>query len=88
MLSPISVPDALHPGYGYGLGVGVLMDPGLAGMLGSAGQYGWDGAACTQFWVDPEEQMIGVIMAQLLPWGESPMIMHRFQVLAHQAIVD
>jgi CubicO group peptidase (beta-lactamase class C family) len=87
-LSSVAGGGGLAPGYGYGLGVGVLLDPGVAGMLGSAGQYGWDGAAMTQFWVDPREEMIGVVMAQVMPWGEGPLIMHRFQVLAHQAIVD
>jgi CubicO group peptidase (beta-lactamase class C family) len=87
-LSSVSAPDMLAPGYGYGLGVGVLMDPGLAGVLGSSGQYGWDGAATTQFWVDPQEQMIGIFMAQVLPWTTAPLVMHLYQTLAHQAIVD
>jgi CubicO group peptidase (beta-lactamase class C family) len=89
--SPLALdvsPGDMRPGYGYGLGLGVLLNPGAAGILGSEGQYGWDGAATTQFWIDPCEDMLGVIMAQVLPWIAAPRIMHLFQVLAHQAIVD
>lgn len=54
------------PGYGWGLGVRVMMDVGQAASLTSPGEFGWAGAASTYFWVDPHEEMIGVIMTQYL----------------------
>ena len=30
------------------------------------GEFGWAGAASTYFWVDPEEEVIGLFMAQYL----------------------
>ncbi len=54
------------PGYGWGLGVRIMMDPGKALALTGIGEFGWAGAASTYFWVDPNEDMVGVIMTQYL----------------------
>ncbi len=54
------------PGYGWGLGVRVMMDTGKSLALTGSGEFGWAGAASTYFWVDPGEQMIGVFMTQYL----------------------
>ncbi len=54
------------PGYGWGLGVRVMMDTGKSLALTGQGEFGWAGAASTYFWVDPNEQMVGVIMSQYL----------------------
>ncbi len=54
-------------GYGYGLGVRVRLENDVAGSNGSVGEYGWDGAACTWFCVDPAEGMIALFMAQRMP---------------------
>ena len=53
-------------GYGYGLGVRVLMRPELAGH-GSAGEFAWEGLAGTWFTVDPAEQMAAVFLVQTHP---------------------
>ncbi len=75
------------PGYGFGLGYSVVKDLGQAAIAGSVGQYGWGGAFCTYFWVDPKEEMIGVMMTQVIPYTHIN-IRQDFQVLANQAIVD
>jgi CubicO group peptidase (beta-lactamase class C family) len=74
-------------GQGFGLGVSVVMDVAQYGNLGSAGMYGWDGAANTRFWVDPAEQLIGILMTQSMPVFHSQLL-DDFQVLAYQAIAD
>jgi CubicO group peptidase (beta-lactamase class C family) len=43
-----------------------MMDPGQALSLTGIGELGWAGAATTYFWVDPNEEMTGVIMTQYL----------------------
>jgi CubicO group peptidase (beta-lactamase class C family) len=53
-------------GYGWGLGVRIMLDPGQARSLTGKGEFGWAGAASTYFWVDPNEEMVGVIMTQYL----------------------
>ena len=54
-------------GYGYGLGVRVLTNPELAGINGSAGEWGWDGAFGNWFCVDPKEQLTCVYLTTNLP---------------------
>jgi CubicO group peptidase (beta-lactamase class C family) len=75
------------PGYGFGLGYSVVRDVGATGMPASVGSFGWGGAFCTYFWVDPAEEMIGIMMAQVRPYTHLN-IRQEFQVLACQAIVD
>ena len=50
--------DLYHAGYGYSLGTRVLMDVSKTGLYGSVGEFGWDGAFATYFWVDPKEELI------------------------------
>ena len=52
------------PGYGFGLGVAVRSAAGMSPMQGSAGDYHWSGAGGTFFWIDPQEQLIGILMLQ------------------------
>lgn len=47
-------------GYGFGLGVAVRLQPGLASVPGSPGEYTWNGANGTGFFVDPKEQLVVV----------------------------
>lgn len=74
-------------GYGMGLGVAVMHDLGKVKHLGSNGTYGWGGAANTNFWVDPQEELIGILMLQFMPMDTYPMIAD-FQNLVYQALVD
>jgi CubicO group peptidase (beta-lactamase class C family) len=75
------------PGFGFGLGYSVVKDVGQAAQPGSIGNYGWGGAFCTYFWVDPVEEMIGIVMTQVRPYTHLN-IRQDFLVLANQAIVD
>ena len=54
-------------GYGYGLGVRVMTHPELAGINGSAGEWGWDGAFGNWFCVDPKENLTCVYLTTNLP---------------------
>jgi CubicO group peptidase (beta-lactamase class C family) len=47
-------------GYGFGLGVAVRLQPGLASVPGSPGEFTWNGANGTGFFVDPKEQLVVV----------------------------
>jgi len=75
------------PGYGFGLGYAITTDMGLAALPNSEGSYGWGGAYCTVFWVDPEEELIGILMTQVRPYTHLN-IRKDFQTLTYQAIVD
>jgi CubicO group peptidase (beta-lactamase class C family) len=78
---------ASQPGHRFGYGVRVQVDVGESGLIGSPGTYGWDGAFNTHFWIDPKEQLIGILMLQLEPYDYLRM-RHEFQVLATAAIAD
>lgn len=55
--------DPAATGYGFGLGVAVRRQDGIAAMAGSAGDYYWSGVYGTYFWVDPKEHLTIVFMA-------------------------
>jgi len=73
-------------GYGMGLGVRMVVDVAQTGTLGSVGAFTWQGAAGTDFWVDPAEELIGISMPQLQPGDYRAA--NEFRVLAYQAIAD
>jgi CubicO group peptidase (beta-lactamase class C family) len=73
-------------GWGFGLGSRVAMDVGQIGMPGSVGEFGWAGAAKTYYWVDPREELVGVLMTQFMVGLTTPEA--DFRVLVYQAIDD
>jgi CubicO group peptidase (beta-lactamase class C family) len=85
-LVPIHFGAYTEPGQGYGLGFGVVVSAAHSGTLGSDGMFGWGGAAGTNFWVDPREELVGLVMPQVIdlevPLGRI------FQNLIYQAMVD
>jgi CubicO group peptidase (beta-lactamase class C family) len=73
-------------GYGFGLGSSVLADPEAAGRASSPGTHGWPGAACTEYWVDPGQEVIGILMAQSMMRMDQPVV--ALEALVYDAIVD
>ncbi len=73
------------PGFAFGLGFGLASDPGLSGESTSAGTLSWSGFYTTRFWIDPEEDFLGVILTQTYPFN-SGRALDRLQALAYQAI--
>lgn len=51
-------------GEGYGLGVRVVTDSAARGTWLTDGSFGWSGAYGTHFWVDPKENLVGILLAQ------------------------
>jgi CubicO group peptidase (beta-lactamase class C family) len=66
------------------LSVRVVTDHAARGTLLSDGTYGWSGAQGTHFFVDPAEQLVGVLMVQT-PNNE---VRNDFESLVAQAITD
>jgi CubicO group peptidase (beta-lactamase class C family) len=74
----------------FGLTFGIDGKPGDRGELGSEGVYWWGGAYGTTFWIDPNENLVGVFMVNGVKYDEEQSIPYT-QMLKHftyQAIID
>ena len=74
-------------GIGFGITGSVVTNPAIAGLPVSPGTYGWGGAATTHFWVDLEEQLVGIVHTQLMPDGTYP-VRELMQLTTYQALID
>ena len=72
-------------GYTFGLGFMVRQGPGMASVPGSEGDYAWGGYGGTFFWIDPKEQVIGLLMAQT-PGASRQYYRRMIKTLVYQAI--
>jgi CubicO group peptidase (beta-lactamase class C family) len=87
LMRSVWIPDTLPgrgPGEGYGLSVRVVDDPVAAATLLSEGTFGWSGAYGTHFFVDPVEEIVGVMMIQTPIREMRPL----FETAVMQAVVD
>lgn len=75
------------PGYGFGLGFGIVTNPAQAADALSLGSYTWGGAYGTMYWADPVEDLIGIMLIQL-PGHSRFDIRPRFSNVVTQAVVD
>ena len=73
-----------QPGWGFGYGVAVVLDPAAAKTARGQGAFGWGGAFGTATWTDPEHEITAVLMAQQ---GSGHML-HDFEHALRAAIVD
>ena len=59
---------------GFGIDLAVRIDPpGPNGKAGEVGEFFWDGAANTLFWVDPKNRLTAVLFTQYKPFGKVPL---------------
>ena len=81
------IPDTLpgrNPGEGYGLGVRVVTDPLKMNSLLSEGTFGWSGFYGTHLFVDPVEEVVGILFIQAPVGSMRP----EFETAVMQAIID
>jgi CubicO group peptidase (beta-lactamase class C family) len=79
-------PDLLLPGYGFGLGFAVRLQPGISHVPGTVGQYFWGGLAGTTFWVDPAEELFAIMLIQAP--GQRDYYRTLFRDLVYAAFAD
>ena len=92
--SPVTLqlfePSAMAPtprdGQGFGLGFAVRTQAGRNPRPGSPGEFYWQGAWGTDFWVDPSEKLIAVLMVQL-PFAQGPHYQSLIRNLVYQALI-
>ena len=83
--APDTLPGSTRGG-DFGLSVQVMRDPLALGQRVSSGSFGWGGAYGTNFWIDPKEKLVGVLMIQMQ--GGSAETRRDFQNAVMQAIVE
>jgi CubicO group peptidase (beta-lactamase class C family) len=83
--APDTLPGSTRGG-DFGLSVQVMRDPLALGQRVSSGSFGWGGAYGTNFWIDPKEKLVGVLMIQMQ--GGSAETRRDFQSAVMQAIVE
>lgn len=74
-------------GTSFGLGFSVVKNIAAKKILGSVGTHGWGGAAGTFFGIDPQEDLIFILMIQLIDF-EDLEISKRFQTMVYQSIIE
>lgn len=75
------------PGMGFGLGYSVVLDRAVAHTSDSEGSVSWGGAFGTLFWIDPEEELVAIVLTQIRPYSHIR-IREGFHNVVNQAIVD
>ena len=81
---PIMLGPLPFSGYGWNLIGRVVIDNGKTMSLTGKNEFGWAGAASTYFWVDPDEDLVGIMMTQYL--GSMRPITDDMRVAMYQAI--
>ncbi len=76
----------LHLGLGFGLGFAVRTHAGRNPLPGSIGDFSWSGVSGTYFWIDPQQQLIAILMMQ----APIQRMHYRFlmRTMTYQAIVE
>jgi CubicO group peptidase (beta-lactamase class C family) len=83
--------SSFFPGFwdSHGWGFGVSIVTRRDDLAATPGRYGWDGGYGTSWYVDPKEELIGILMTQRL-WDASgaPVVLLDFWTSAYGAIDD
>ena len=95
MMTVNRIPDALLPigfgrptlGQGWGLGFSIVMDASQYAYPVNDGDFWWDGSAGTRFWIDPTENMVTIVMAQVSP-SRGGGFREEFKTGVYEAIIE
>ena len=73
-------------GLGFGLGFAVRTHSGRNPLPGSVGDFSWSGVTGTHFWIDPQQELVAILMMQ----APLQRLHYRYLMLAmvYQAITD
>jgi CubicO group peptidase (beta-lactamase class C family) len=69
------------------LGFAVHVDQGASGEIESERTLSWGGIFNTTFFIDPQEELIGIAMSQLSPNDHLDMS-GRFKLLVYQSVIE
>lgn len=72
-------------GIGFGLGFAVRTQAGRNALPGSVGDYSWSGVSGTYFWIDPQQQLVAILMMQAP--NERMHYRYLMRTMVYQAVV-
>jgi CubicO group peptidase (beta-lactamase class C family) len=78
----------MRAGFGYGYNCAVVFDPAMAGLSDGKGEFFWDGAAGTWFWVDPTNDVVFVGMIQRMLGPSSPNVEYLSRSTIYGALLE
>ncbi|HXM16280.1 MAG TPA: serine hydrolase domain-containing protein [Candidatus Eremiobacteraceae bacterium] len=78
----------MRAGFGYGYNCAVVFDPPMAGLPDGKGEFFWDGAAGTWFWVDPTNDVVFVGMIQRMFGPGAPNVEYSSRSTIYGALVE
>lgn len=84
---PPNNPYIDNPGFGFGIGFDVALQPGAGNSPVSPGTYSWGGAAHTKFWIDPVKDLVALFMVQYMD-DENVWLADTYAQLVYQAMED
>jgi CubicO group peptidase (beta-lactamase class C family) len=74
-------------GNSFGLGFALITDKSTSHAHGSSGTFYWGGIFNTRYWIDPREELLVVIMAQILPFPGND-IWNKLSTIIYSSIDD
>ena len=80
--------QVMRPGFGYGYNGAVVFDPAEANLSDGKGEFFWDGAAGTWFWVDPTNDVVFIGMIQRMLGPASPQLEYESRAIIYGALTD
>lgn len=87
LFEPLAMAPTPRDGQGFGLGFMVRTQVGRNPRPGSPGEFYWIGTTGTEFWVDPSEKLIAVLMLQV-PIVQSSHYHSLIRNLVYQALMN
>ena len=84
-LVPIALGNYLSQAYGFGLGFAVVVDEDASPEPDHNGVHRWAGAANTFFWIDPQEELVGMVWMQYGQFAAYE-IEREFQTIVYESI--
>lgn len=70
----------------FGLGVQLITENSRYGDQASPGSFGWGGMYCSEFTVDPKEQLVMVIFTNVQPYAYYSDFVRKFRIAVYQAL--
>ena len=80
--------QTFSPALGFGLGFATIEDPAGVSYVSSEGNFYWAGAAATNFWIDPSENIVVIAMTQHMGVPGTGRLRGELNALVYGALSD